>query len=107
MSPTLMNRQCSPEVSQGIMQVVPVASASMLSSEALAAQQAAEAAEYKRLQAELQTWCQGTAAACLLATLIFYSKVCNCMPVYVPLLQACNLNLSQVALAAYPSICLC
>ncbi|KAL3146933.1 hypothetical protein ABBQ38_014904 [Trebouxia sp. C0009 RCD-2024] len=53
---------------------VPVASVSMKSAEALAAQQAAEAAEYQRLQAELQTWCQGTALACLLATFIFYSK---------------------------------
>ena len=47
----------------------------MKSAEALAAQQAAEAAEYQRLQAELQTWCQGTALACLVATLVFYSKV--------------------------------
>lgn len=58
-----------------VMQVVPVASASMLSAEALAAQQAAEAAEYKRLQAELQAWCQGTALAGLLAAFFFYSKV--------------------------------
>lgn len=57
------------------LQVVPVASASMLSAEALAAQQAAEAAEYKRLQAELQAWCQGTALAGLLAAFFFYSKV--------------------------------
>lgn len=57
------------------MQAVPVASVSMKSAEALAVQQAAEAAEYQRLQAELQTWCQGTALACLLATFIFYSKV--------------------------------
>ena len=52
----------------------------MLSSEALAAQQAAEAAEYKRLQAELQAWCQATALAGLLATLIFYSKVRSWQP---------------------------
>lgn len=57
------------------MQVVPVASVSMKSAEALAAQQAADAAEFNRLQAELQTWCQGTALACLLATFLFYSKV--------------------------------
>lgn len=63
-----------------VMQVVPVASASMLSAEALAAQQAAEAAEYKRLQAELQAWCQGTALAGLLAAFFFYSKVSSWQP---------------------------
>lgn len=63
-----------------LLQVVPVASASMMSSETLAAQQAAEAAEYKRLQAELQAWCQGTALAGLLAALLFYSKVRSWQP---------------------------
>ena len=62
------------------LQVVPVASTSMMSSEALAAKQAAEAAEYKRLQAELQAWCQGTALAGLLAALVFYSKVRSWQP---------------------------
>lgn len=52
----------------------------MLSSEALAAQQAAEAAEYQRLQAELQAWCQGTALAGLLAAFFFYSKVTSWQP---------------------------
>ena len=47
----------------------------MKSAATLAAQRAAEEAEYQRLKAELQTWCQGTALACFLATLIFYSKV--------------------------------
>lgn len=47
----------------------------MKSAAALAEQQAAEEAEYQRMKAELQTWCQGTALACFLATLIFYSKV--------------------------------
>ena len=42
---------------------------------ALEAQQAAEEKEYQRLKGELTTWCQGTALACFLATLIFYSKV--------------------------------
>lgn len=41
----------------------------------LEAQQAAEAAEYERLKAELQAWCLATAFLCSVATLSFYSKV--------------------------------
>ena len=41
----------------------------------LEAQQAAEAAEYERLKAELQAWCLATAFLCSVATLTFYSKV--------------------------------
>ena len=41
----------------------------------LEAQQAAEAAEYERLKAELQAWCLATAFLCSVATLAFYSKV--------------------------------
>ena len=68
-----------------------MASASMMSSEALAAKQAAEAAEYQRLQAELQAWCQGTALAGLLAALVFYSKVrSNHLPVRASLLVWCG-----------------
>ena len=41
----------------------------------LEAQQAAEAAEYERLKAELQAWCLATAFLCSVVTLSFYSKV--------------------------------
>lgn len=41
---------------------------------ALAAQQAAEEKEYQRLKGELENWCTGTALACFLATVVFYSK---------------------------------
>ncbi|KAL0041154.1 hypothetical protein WJX77_006920 [Trebouxia sp. C0004] len=54
--------------------VVALAPANPEATAALAAQQAAEEKEYQRLKAELQTWCQGTAFACFVATVIFYSK---------------------------------
>ena len=59
------------------LQVVALAPANPEATAALAAQQAAEEKEYQRLKAELQTWCQGTALTCFVATVIFYSKV-NC-----------------------------
>lgn len=59
----------------GKLQVVATAPVNPEAVAALAAQQAAEEKEYQRLKAELQTWCQGTALTCFLATLIFYSKV--------------------------------
>jgi len=57
------------------LQVVALAPANPEATAALAAQQAAEEKEYQRLKAELQTWCQGTALTCFVATVIFYSKV--------------------------------
>lgn len=54
--------------------VVALAPANPEATAALAAQQAAEEKEYQRLKAELQTWCQGTALTCFVATVIFYSK---------------------------------
>lgn len=47
---------------------------------ALEQARAAEAAEYQRLKAELQTWCLGTAALCFLITLVFYDKASLVLP---------------------------
>ena len=62
-----------------ILQVVALAPANPEATAALAAQQAAEEKEYQRLKAELETWCQGTALTCFVATVIFYSKVTCCL----------------------------
>ena len=62
------------------LQVVALAPANPEATAALAAQQAAEEKEYQRLKAELETWCQGTALTCFVATVIFYSKVTCWLP---------------------------
>lgn len=65
------------------LQVVALAPANPEATAALAAQQAAEEKEYQRLKAELQTWCQGTALTCFVATVIFYSKVTSWLSISV------------------------
>ena len=82
------------------LQVVALAPANPEATAALAAQQAAEEKEYQRLKAELQTWCQGTALTCFVATVIFYSKV-NCWSAVGVVEAVSGFSMTHICLSFY------